>query len=69
MGTELVTGIVAMLLIGLGIDHFFATDPWGVVTCTVLGVLGSGFHFFRQAFRLARGPGGRGAGEGGHDGS
>jgi ATP synthase protein I len=54
LGTELALGIVAMLLIGLGIDHLFGTEPWGVIVCTVLGVLASGYNFLRQAYALAK---------------
>lgn len=57
MGGELAFGIVGMVLLGLGVDYLAGTSPWGVVVGTVLGVLGAGYNFIRQALRLTRASG------------
>lgn len=54
MGTELAFGIIGMVLLGLGLDWFFGWSPWGVITCTVLGVFAAGYNFIRQALALNR---------------
>lgn len=57
MGGELAFGIVGMVLLGLVVDYLAGTSPWGVVIGTVMGVLGAGYNFIRQALRLTRASG------------
>ncbi len=54
MGTELAFGIVGMVLLGVFLDWWLGWSPWGVVVCTVLGVLAAGYNFIRQALALNR---------------
>ena len=57
MGSELAFGIIGMVLLGLLLDWWLGWSPWGVITCTVLGVVGTGYNFIRQALALNRGAG------------
>lgn len=54
MGSELAFGIIGMVLLGWAIDYFFHTRPKGIIICTVIGVIGSGYNFIRQALILTR---------------
>lgn len=51
-GTEFISGILAGVLLGYGIDHFFGTEPWGMVVMIILGAMAG----FRNIFKLAQPP-------------
>ena len=57
MGSELAFGIIGMVLLGLFLDWWLGWSPWGVLVCTVLGVVGAVYNFIRQALALNKGSG------------
>lgn len=48
VGMEFFSGIFMGVLFGYSIDHFFHTEPWGIVTMIVLGAAAG----FRNIYRL-----------------
>ena len=54
MGSELAFGIIGMVLLGWGIDYLLGTKPKAIIICTIVGVVGSGYNFIRQALILTK---------------
>lgn len=48
VGMEFFSGILVGLLFGYGIDHFFHTNPWGMVIMILLGAAAG----FRNIYKL-----------------
>ena len=51
LGFELVAAIVGLAFVGYWIDRHYATQPWGVVIGSVLGIIGGLYNFIRSATR------------------
>ena len=47
VGTHIVGGIIAGLLLGYLFDHFFKTEPWGLIVGFLLGVVAG----FKNAYQ------------------
>ncbi len=54
MGVEFASAIVGMALLGWLIDNWQGTEPWGVLSGLVLGIVGGGYNFLKQAMRMNR---------------
>jgi len=54
MGGELAGSIVGMLFLGWLIDKWANTSPRWTIILSVLGLVGGGYNFARQAVRLQR---------------
>lgn len=54
MGTELVGGIVGMLLVGFLLDLWLGTKPWLAISGALLGLLAGGYNFIRRALKENR---------------
>jgi F0F1-type ATP synthase assembly protein I len=51
MGFELAAAIVGFCLLGIWIDYRYKTKPWGLLICSVLGVVGGMYNLIRQALK------------------
>jgi len=49
MGVELAATLVAACLLGFWIDRRFETEPWGLMICSVLGIVGGLYNLIRQS--------------------
>lgn len=47
-GMELAAALVAFVLIGLWIDRHFETDPWGILICSAIGIIGGMYNLVRR---------------------
>lgn len=54
MGTEFAFGLVGLLLLGMWIDQRWSISPRGAITGVVIGIIGGGYNFIRQARKLMR---------------
>jgi F0F1-type ATP synthase assembly protein I len=54
MGGELAFGMIGMVLLGWGIDDLLGSKPIAIITCTIVGVIGSGYNFIRQALVISK---------------
>ena len=54
MGFELAAAIIGLTLAGWWVDWKYGTEPKGVVTGAVLGIVGGFYNFIRQALKLMR---------------
>lgn len=54
LGVELVGAILGMGLIGWGIDRWLGTQPKAVLAGLLVGVIGGGYSFVRQAQAMNR---------------
>lgn len=52
-GWELISQMLAGLLLGWGVDWFFETKPWGIVVGTCVGLLVGLVTFVRRTIRLS----------------
>ncbi|UCD28740.1 MAG: AtpZ/AtpI family protein [Planctomycetota bacterium] len=48
-GVELAATIVVACLLGYWIDRRFESGPWGLVICSVLGIVGGLYNMIRQS--------------------
>ncbi len=51
---ELAGAVVGFCLLGVWIDHRYATKPYGVLICALLGLVGGLYNFIRQALILMK---------------
>ncbi len=54
MGTELVTALIGMTLLGWLMDYWLGTGPWFLIAGAVLGFAGGGATFLRKAYQIIR---------------
>ncbi len=54
LGMELTASIIGMVLVGWLVDRWAGTSPRWTVILAILGVIGGGYNFARQAVRLQR---------------
>lgn len=47
VGVEFVSGIIAGVLLGLGIDSFFGIAPWGIILFFILGSCAGFYNVYR----------------------
>jgi F0F1-type ATP synthase assembly protein I len=50
LGAVMLGSTLTGLLLGLGVDHWFGTAPWGVLCCS-LAFMGAGFYQLIKASR------------------
>lgn len=41
--------VVAFVLLGMAIDHWVGTSPWGILTCSMLGLVSMVYSMIRLA--------------------
>lgn len=56
LGAELAAALVGFVLFGLWIDHTYDSSPWGVVVCSIIGLVGGFYNFLRSSLRILRSP-------------
>ena len=54
MGFDLAASVGVGALLGWWIDRRFDTDPWGVIICSSIGIVGGLLNFVRLAQAAAR---------------
>ncbi len=54
MGLELGAAVAGFTFLGIWIDRRYDTEPWGVLVCAAIGVVGGLYNFVRAA-RIAAG--------------
>ena len=54
MGTELAGAVCGLTLAGYWFDRHFQTGNKGVVTGAIIGIVGGGYNFIREAMALSK---------------
>ena len=54
LGFELLAAIVGFSFVGYWIDRHYETEPWGLIICALLGIIGGLYNFIRVATRVTR---------------
>jgi len=54
MGFDLAASVGVGALLGWWIDRQYETAPWGVVICSLIGIVGGLYNFARMGQRAAR---------------
>ena len=54
LGFELLAAVAGFTFVGYWIDRHYETDPWGLVICALLGIVGGLYNFIRAATRASR---------------
>lgn len=54
MGLEFAAGMIGMTALGVALHKLAGMPQWVVIACAVVGILGGGYNFLRQATRLNR---------------
>ncbi len=54
VGTHIVGGIIAGLLLGYLFDHFFKTEPWGLIVGFFLGVIAGFKNAYQEMNRAVK---------------
>lgn len=54
MGLEFAAGMIGMTALGIVLHKVVGWPRWVVVACAVVGIIGGGYNFLRQATRLSR---------------
>ncbi len=54
MGLELGGAVIGFTLVGYWVDYHYGTEPRGLLTGAVLGVIGGFYNFIRQAIQLSK---------------
>ena len=54
LGFELVAAVAGFAFVGFWIDRHYETDPWGLVICAVLGIVGGLYNFIRAAMKATQ---------------
>ncbi len=49
MGFELAGAVTGFSFLGLWIDRHWGTEPWGLLICAAIGVVGGLYNFVRAA--------------------
>jgi ATP synthase protein I len=55
-GMELLGSLLVFLLVGYWIDRHFGTEPWGIVICSTIGIVGGLYNLIRKEMRAAINP-------------
>jgi F0F1-type ATP synthase assembly protein I len=50
-GVELAATLAGACLLGYWIDRRFGTDPWGLLTCAAIGIVGGLYNLVRRWVR------------------
>lgn len=58
LGLELAAAVAGFSLMGYWIDHKFETEPWGIIICASIGIVGGLLNFVRAANEAVRRSGG-----------
>ena len=53
MGLELAAAVIGFTLLGIWIDRRYDSEPWGVLICAAIGVVGGLYNFVRAALAAA----------------
>ena len=53
-GFDLAASVGVGALIGWWIDRRFETEPWGLVICALIGIVGGLYNFAKTGHRAAR---------------
>lgn len=54
LGIELAAAVGGASLLGYWIDRHYKTDPWGLLVCFALGLIGGMYNFLRSSIRQYR---------------
>jgi F0F1-type ATP synthase assembly protein I len=54
LGIELAAAVAGFSLLGYWIDRHYETDPWGILICFALGLIGGMYNFLRSAIQQYR---------------
>jgi ATP synthase protein I len=54
IGMELAAAVVGFTLLGYWIDRHFGTEPWALVICIALGLVGGTYNLIRSSLSAAR---------------
>ena len=54
LGFELAAAILGFALLGYWIDRHFKSQPWGLLICLLLGIVGGLFNLIKAALRASR---------------
>ena len=54
VGLELAGAVAGFALLGYWVDRHYGTQPWGLVTGFVLGIVGGLYNFVREALQATR---------------
>ncbi len=54
MGMELTASVVGLAAVGYALDRHFDWTPWGLLTCTMIGLVGGMYNLIREALRASR---------------
>lgn len=54
MGFELAAAVAGFTFLGIWIDRRYETEPWGLLICAAIGVVGGLYNFVRAARIAAR---------------
>lgn len=60
MGFELAAAVVGFTFLGLWLDRHYGTEPWALLICAAIGIVGGLYNFVRAA-RIAANAADRGA--------
>ena len=53
-GLELAASVAGFALVGLWIDRHYDTNPWGLVSGLILGMVGGLYNLVKQSLQAAR---------------
>lgn len=53
MGFELAGAVAGFSFLGIWIDRHYDSEPWGLLVCAAIGVVGGLYNFVRAARRAA----------------
>lgn len=54
MGLELVGAIIGMAALGWFIDRGLSSSPKATIACLIIGIIGGGYNFIREALKISR---------------
>lgn len=54
LGFDLAASVAVGTALGWWIDHRFGTDPWGIVVCALVGIVGGLLNFVRAGRAMMR---------------
>ncbi len=56
MGVELAGAVIGFTLVGLWIDRRYETEPWGLLVCAILGLIGGLYNLIRTSLSILKPP-------------
>ena len=54
IGMEFAAAVVGFTLLGYWIDRHFGTEPWALIICIALGLVGGTYNLIRASLSAAR---------------